>query len=47
MDNKDLSKILTDTLNKAISKQDRIYTVGGKKCRLVKKGNKWTRVEIN
>ena len=47
MNSKELSKVLTDTLNKATQRvEDKRYIVGGKMCKLVKEGNKWIKVEV-
>lgn len=40
-----LEKKLDETLKKLVSK-DRVYMVGGKKCKLVKIGDRWTRKEL-
>jgi hypothetical protein len=51
MNNKDLSNRLTEILDKLDNGNkerliNKVYIVGGKRCKLVKQGNIWHRVEL-
>lgn len=41
-----LENRLTAALNTLAQKEEKIYIVGGKQCKLVKQGNSWIRQEI-